>query len=217
MIRLGDWALIHSTVTEVKQLIRAMGLEEGASALRKKRRMWNKLRIAIFVMRRGLLKRRTLLQEDLQVLRKRGYKVFGKNLQLFHRHHVTGSPRGFGLHEYEFSCSNSPANPPKKRLITAQHYFPCIQPQADESPVFAAGSWLDQMNTIESPEGVSSMETYQLAQGEDLSTSTLAEGAGAGQVDRKAEEFIERFYKQIEFQRQVSLLEYQEMLARGAN
>jgi len=48
-----------------------------------------------------------------------------------------------------------------------------------------------------------------------LSTSPLAEGAG--QVDREAEEFIETFYKQIKFQRQVSWLEYQEMLARGAN
>lgn len=58
------------------------------------------------------------------------------------------------------------------------------------------------------------METYQLAQGEELSTLTAAEGAG--QVDREAEEFIDRFYKQVKFQRQISLLQYQEMLARGA-
>lgn len=70
------------------------------------------------------------------------------------------------------------------------------------------------MNTIQSSEGVSSMETYQLAQGEDLSSSTVAEGAG--QVDIEAEEFIDRFYRQIKFQRQISLLQYQEMLARGA-
>jgi len=193
-----------------------MGLEEGERGLRKKSRMWNSLRIAIFMMRRGLLKRRKLLQVLRK--RKRGFKVFGKNLQLFHRHHMTPSPRGFGLHYHEFSCSNSPANPPlhftKKKLITAQHYFPCIQPHTDESPTFAAASWLEQMNTIQSSEGGSSMETYQLAHGEEFSPSPPAEGAG--QVDREAEEFIDRFYKQIKFQRQISLLQYQEMLDRGA-
>lgn len=202
----------------MRQLTGAMGLEEGERGVRKKSRLWNKLRIAIFVMRRGLLKRRTLLQEDLQVLRKRGFKVFGENLQLFHRHHMTPSPRGFGINEYEFSCSNSPANPPlhftKKKLITAHHYFSCIHPHTVESPTFAAASWLDQTNAIEFSEGESNIEAYQLADGEELSTATPAEG---GPVDREAEEFIDRFYKQIKFQRQISVLQYQEMLARGAS
>ena len=194
-----------------------MGLEEVARAVRNKSQLWNVLRIAILMMRRGLFKSTALLQEYFQVLRKRGVKVFGKNLQLFHRHHMSTSPRGFGLLDHEFSCSNSPANPPfnftKKKLITAQHYFSCIQPQTVESPTSAAASWLQQMNTIQSSEGVSSMETYQLAQGEDLSSSTAAEGAG--QVDIEAKEFIHRFYRQIKFQCQISLLQYYEMLAKG--
>ena len=131
-----------------------MGLEEVARAVRNKSQLWNVLRIAIFMMRRGLLKSTALLQEDLQVLRKRGVKVFGKNLQLFHRHHMSTSPRGFGLLDHEFSCSNSLGNPPfnftKKKLSTSQHYFSCIQPQTVESPTFAAASWLQQMNTIQS-------------------------------------------------------------------
>lgn len=71
------------------------------------------------------------------------------------------------------------------------------------------------MNAIEFSEGESNIETHKLADGEELSTSTPAEGAGP--VDIEAEEFIDRFYKQIKFQRQISLLQYQEMLARGAS
>ena len=48
------------------------------------------------------------------------------------------------------------------------------------------------MNGIQSPEEVKSMETYQLAPGDELSTSTAAEEAGkveeARQVDREVEE-----------------------------
>ena len=48
------------------------------------------------------------------------------------------------------------------------------------------------------------METYQLDDGEELSTSTTAEGQG--QANREVEELIDRFYKQIKFRRQISLL-----------
>lgn len=37
------------------------------------------------------------------------------------------------------------------------------------------------------------------------------------EIDAKAEEFIERFYREMRMQRQVSYLEYNEMLERGAN
>ena len=127
----------------------------------------------IFMMRRGLLKRRTLLQQDLHVLRsKRGFKVFGKNLQLFHRHHMPRSARGVGLLEHDFSFSDSPAITPlhltKRNITIVQHCFPCIPPHStDESPII----WLEQMNGIQSPEEVKSMETYQLGSGDELSTS----------------------------------------------
>ncbi|XP_072954623.1 uncharacterized protein [Typha angustifolia] len=38
-----------------------------------------------------------------------------------------------------------------------------------------------------------------------------------GGVDRKAEEFIAKFYKEMRLQRQISLLQYNEMLQRGVN
>lgn len=37
------------------------------------------------------------------------------------------------------------------------------------------------------------------------------------EIDAKAEEFIERFYREMRMQRQVSYLEYNEMLGRGAD
>lgn len=46
---------------------------------------------------------------------------------------------------------------------------------------------------------------------------SMDKGEEEVEIDAKAEEFIERFYRELRMQRQVSYLEYNEMLERGAN
>ncbi|RWR74333.1 DUF761 domain-containing protein [Cinnamomum micranthum f. kanehirae] len=72
------------------------------------KRLWNFLRIAFFMIRKGLMSKRKLIM-DMNLKMKRG-KVLGKSLGnlIFHHHSRSADSRGFGLQEYEFSCSNSP-------------------------------------------------------------------------------------------------------------
>eukprot|EP00252_Welwitschia_mirabilis_P027161 TRINITY_DN9228_c0_g1_i1.p1 TRINITY_DN9228_c0_g1~~TRINITY_DN9228_c0_g1_i1.p1 ORF type:complete len:232 (-),score=17.44 TRINITY_DN9228_c0_g1_i1:374-1069(-) len=74
------------------------------------KRLWNVIRIAFFMIRKGISKRKLLM--DMHMMMKRG-KVCGKNLRnlMFHGGNAHKHQHGFGLQEYEFSCSNSPANP----------------------------------------------------------------------------------------------------------
>uniref|UniRef100_A0A0D6QRH8 DUF761 domain-containing protein n=1 Tax=Araucaria cunninghamii TaxID=56994 RepID=A0A0D6QRH8_ARACU len=181
-----------------------------------KRRLWNMLRIAVFMIRNGLLKRRHLQQE----LTKRG-KVFTQNLRNL-MFHGSSTPPSFalGLRDYEFSCSNSPAFAfTGHRYRHLNNYFSCIYPNVDGSPTFAVDYSKEYMtaDTLQScdfptVEDVGTHETYNFGNGEELDADDDEE-----QVDKKSEEFIARFHKQIKFQRQMSLLQYDEMLARGAN
>eukprot|EP01018_Ginkgo_biloba_P037671 Gb_33753 [translate_table: standard] len=215
-----------------------------------KKRLWNMLKFALFMIRRGLLKHRMLAQ-DFHMVMKRG-KMFGKNLGslMFHHHHHTSrsnSQYAFGVGAYEFSCSNSPANPSFNFTKRRHHYFPslglpCIHPETmDESARFGSvlqldydreytatdSLRLDDFPSIEEPkyssEGFdqSYYNNYDFVCGEDdevvCSSPSSRSSSEDGQVDRQAEEFIARFYDQIKLQRQFSLSQYQEMLARGAS
>ncbi|XP_042499922.1 uncharacterized protein LOC122078126 [Macadamia integrifolia] len=115
------------------------------------KRLWNILRIAFFMMRKGLISKRKLLM-DMNLMMKRG-KLLRKSLSnlIFHHHYHSPyhnsrrrsppSPRGFDgfrfrLHDYEFSCSNSP-NPVFFHVGKRKHHyylnFPCIKnPPTDQ-------------------------------------------------------------------------------------
>ncbi|XP_010249360.1 PREDICTED: uncharacterized protein LOC104591912 [Nelumbo nucifera] len=113
------------------------------------KRLWNLLRIAYFMMRKGFVSKRKLIM-DMNLMMKRG-KLLGKSLlgnlnlmfQFHHHHHSkdllrTRAGFGFGLHEYEFSCSNSP-NPvffhvSNKRRNHLFPHFPCINPPPPTPP-----------------------------------------------------------------------------------
>ncbi|KAL5979920.1 hypothetical protein ACLOJK_039032 [Asimina triloba] len=105
------------------------------------KRLWNFLRIAFFMMRKGLISKRKIIM-DMNLMMKRG-KVLGKSLGnlMFHHHHPRSRhPYGYGPQDYEFSCSNSP-NPvffhvgKRKHHHHHHHYFPhfpCINVQEEE-------------------------------------------------------------------------------------
>lgn len=162
---------------------------------------------------------------------KRG-KVYGRSLMNLVFHHSRGNSHGgFGLQEYEFSCSNSPVNPVlfhMDKYKRKQHHFPthilrfpCIRPhpveddkedlnafvlpQLDNNNEYFSKDFLDQ-NNLPSLEKLSPLLS-PLSRGEN----------NEHQVDREAEEFIAKFYEQLRLQNQISSLQYQEMLDRGTS
>ncbi|KAJ6831996.1 uncharacterized protein M6B38_345035 [Iris pallida] len=194
------------------------------------KRLWNLLRVAFFMMRKGLISKRKLLM-DMNLMMKRG-KIMGKslgNLVFHHHHHRPSRGYGFSLQEYEFSCTTSPnpvffhANKPRRH-----NYFPCLSSVVegdDETPRPTAVS-VPRIGYSPSPcSGLS----QELASGENKSpllsplsvrvsnySSELeaeAEEAGSNsrEVDNEAEDFIRRFYEQLRVQSRIALIEYQEM------
>ncbi|KAA0048548.1 uncharacterized protein E5676_scaffold600G001870 [Cucumis melo var. makuwa] len=110
-----------------------MGLQSCVRA----KRLWNVLKVTLILMaRKGLISKRRFIM-DMNLMVKRG-KVFRKsvtNYFMFHHHHNHSSHRdmtcgGFGIQDYEFSCSNTPINSVfshmSKRSTKYQTYFPCI-------------------------------------------------------------------------------------------
>uniref|UniRef100_A0A0D6R3S4 Uncharacterized protein n=1 Tax=Araucaria cunninghamii TaxID=56994 RepID=A0A0D6R3S4_ARACU len=195
------------------------------------KRFWNVLRIAFFMIRKGLISKRRMLM-DMHVMMKRG-KVYGKSLGNLMFHHSRGNNHGVGLREYEFSCSNSPApvlfHVPRKKFQIHMPHFPCIHPhpieedkeedpnafvfpQLDYNGEYFTKDCLDQKD-LPGPDKLSPMLSPLSRR-----ISIYSEDEDNDhRVDRQAEEFIARFYEQLRMQQQVSMVQYQEMLARGAN
>lgn len=197
------------------------------------KRFWNVLRIAFFMIRKGLMSKRKILM-DMHFMMKRG-KVYGKSLGNLMFHHSRDSNHGgFGLKEYEFSCSNSPANPvffhiPRRKFQIHMPHFPCINPHAikedeEEEPNAIV---LPQLNYSGEYFTKDCLDHKDFPAMEKLSPmlSPLSrriscysgEEDNDFQVDRQAEEFIARFYEQLRLQHNSSFMQYQEMLARGAS
>ncbi|KAL5700525.1 hypothetical protein ACHQM5_025957 [Ranunculus cassubicifolius] len=184
------------------------------------KRVWNYLRIAYFMMRKGLISKRKLVM-DINMMMKRGKlmrKTLGNLMFHHHNHRSRGvtTRGGFRLQDYEFSCSNSP-NPvffhSSKRK---HHYFPCI---SSPTPSHYEDSPVVMLPRIEySPEPEHSCD---FALGERFEASPFAVRISNyssdediveeddKQVDDDAEEFIRRFYEQLRTQSRMQLLQYQ--------
>lgn len=200
------------------------------------KRLWNFLRIAFFMMRKGLMSKRKLIM-DMNLKMKRG-KVLGKSLGnlIFHHHSRSADSRGFGLQEYEFSCSNSP-NPVffhAGKRKNHHHYFPSIthfpcinvqdDPDENEEPrpvVLLPNIEFSPVSDLPAGEKITSMVSPSSIRLSNYSSEEEENDSGRErQVDNEAEEFITRFYEQLRIQSRTALLEYQEsqyqeMLARG--
>ncbi|XP_072999441.1 uncharacterized protein [Typha latifolia] len=198
------------------------------------KKLWSYLRAIFFMMRKGIVSKRKLVM-DMNLMMKRG-KLLGRSLGnlMFHHHdryyhsRSTTSPHpGFGLREYEFSCSNSP-NPVFFHAKRRRNYFPCLNavvdeaadvtprrvvfPQIEYSPHTSSSISQELVVIASSPFSVR-ISNYSSEEDDDV-------GDHQG-VDYEAEEFIKRFYEQLRAQSRIALLqyqemEYQEMLARGA-
>lgn len=207
------------------------------------KRLWNVLRITFFMIRKGLISKRKLIM-DMNIMMKRG-KLLRKSFSnlMFHHHHSKNPARAaFGIHEYEFSCRNSPApvffHVPKRK----HHYFPCMnepdvieeeheeplhEPQEPRAVVFVPRTPENSFNfrfdasDFASGEKRSPLLSPFSVRISNYSSEDENEG-GNGQVDDDAEEFIRRFHEQLRVQSRMQLLQYHELqyqqtLGRGTH
>lgn len=217
----------------------AMELHTGASPTIAKR-LWGVLRVTLFMIRKGLISKRRLIM-DVNMMMKRG-KLWRKTLTnlMFHHHHHHRVPvrSGYGIQEYEFSCSSSPT-PVFFRTLKRKHardYFPCINPppvveeELEEEEEDDGGPGEHRLLVPKTPEpytlGYFHSVGADYAVQERLSPLVLSpfsvrvsnyssEDESDGdernrQVDDEAEEFIRRFYEQLRIQSRTQLLQYQE-------
>lgn len=190
------------------------------------KRLWNVLRIAFFMIRKGLISKRKLMM-DMNMFMKRG-KLLRKSLSnLIHHHHHHHSKQvtrtNFGMQEYEFSCSNSP-NPVFFHVSKRKHhYFPCINtPDVMEdypeehkavvlvpkTPEYTFNFQFDASDYI--PGETRSPLLSPFAVRVSNYSSEDENDAGNVHVDNEAEEFIKKFYQQLRVQSRMQFLEYQE-------
>lgn len=182
------------------------------------KRIWSIVRVAFFMLRKGLSKRSKLML-DLNMMMKRG-KIASKALSnlMFNHHHrnLSSAPR-----EYEFSCSNTPnfAFPiNNKRRNQAQnhhsHFFACAHsPQTlddDVATVNAVKAVLAEMlnNDVvaEASPALPGFGRSPMVRQLRITDSPfpLRDTDEDCQVDKAAEEFIQRFYRQLRQQKGVA-------------
>ncbi|CAN6470501.1 unnamed protein product [Victoria cruziana] len=205
------------------------------------KRLWNVLRVAFLMVRKGFTPKRKLVM-DLNLMMKRG-KLLGRSVRGIVFPHRAPPFRGFGPQDYEFSCTNSPdpffhagaRSGAKRKLHCCLPSLPCINPpHADDSDEQVI---INRHRFEMSGSDLSSLfDPVDLADGEKISPAISPlpivissyypseddEFEGADPVDEKAEEFIARFYEQLRSQGRMALLQYQEMeyqamLARGCS
>jgi len=197
------------------------------------KRLWNVIRIAFFMMRKGLISKRKMLM-DMHLMMERG-KGYGRSLMnLVFQHFRGNSQGGYGLQEYEFSCSNSPVNPVLLHMGKRKHHhfpthilhFPCMNPPPDEDDKEESNAFVlspsDCNNEYFSKDcldhdlpSLQKLNPLLSPLSERRISRSSSEENNDHQVDRQAEEFIAKFYEQLRLQNQMSLLQYQEMLVRG--
>ncbi|EXB59783.1 hypothetical protein L484_010894 [Morus notabilis] len=218
-----------------------MEIEPRPSVVAKK--LWNIVRIVLIMMRKGLSKSKLMV--DFHLLLKRG-KLAGKAMaENFILHHYSAfscrsndavsfiSPR-----EYEFSCSNSPANfnPFHFNKRNKHHHH-----HHNNYNLSRSYNYDDVSSTVTAVQKVLEMYlsnnnstnhgNYHLGGDQTVEASPLVmlpgfgksplvrqlritdspfplkDEGGDNQVDVKAEDFINKFYKNLKLQKKMSYLE----------
>ncbi|XP_044463497.1 uncharacterized protein LOC123194374 [Mangifera indica] len=170
------------------------------------KKLWSVVRIVFFMMKAGISKSKIMV--DLHWMLKRGNKLAGKAIGNLILHHSSSfscrSDDSLSFvypKEYEFSCSNSPAFYPfysHKR----KHHHHAVQKVLDmlnneaaveaspltTSPGFGRSPMVRQLRITDSP-------------------FPLKDDGDNNQVDKAAEEFIKKFYKDLQSQKRMSALD----------
>ncbi|MBA0552045.1 hypothetical protein Golob_022887 [Gossypium lobatum] len=191
------------------------------------KRVWSIVRAVLFMMKKGILSKRKLMV-DLNMLLKRGKIASAKaiaNLPMFHRHQVSSSAAA-PAQEYEFSCSNTPNyifpfNLPTKKKNSINNYyhhlFACTHaPPTHDDDTAAMNAFkvvLEMLNNnmgVESDAAVIAASPMLPGFGQTPLVRQLRitdspfplrdVDEGNGNVDKAAEDFINRFYKDLKLQ-----------------
>ncbi|KAL4583844.1 hypothetical protein LXL04_008429 [Taraxacum kok-saghyz] len=192
-------------------------MEQNPKVLAKK--VWSLVRVAYFMLRKGVSKRKLLL--DLNMMIKRG-KIAGKALQnlMFHHHHMnrevfTTNHRSHHLDsfpspppgEYEFSCSNSPATSNSHFSLFSLHkkHHSNSKQSEENLDMMAVKAVLQAMEIIQSENsspalpGFGSTPVVRQLRVTD-SPFPLSSVEEDNQVNEAADHFISRFYKELRLQ-----------------
>ncbi|KAG6575512.1 hypothetical protein SDJN03_26151, partial [Cucurbita argyrosperma subsp. sororia] len=186
------------------------------------KRLWKLVRVAYFLLRKGIISKSKLIL-DLNLMMKRG-KIAGKAITnlMFHHHYHGGAtpsssadqlPIAVGPDDYEFNCSDSPAFPSlhfpafHKRRRNQNHtssFFACAHapPTLDDdsaavNAVKAAVEIFNYHSRASSPSLVSgSVRQLRITD----SPFPLHDANADSSVDKAADEYISRFYKELRLQ-----------------
>ncbi|KAK2425255.1 hypothetical protein QL285_035518 [Trifolium repens] len=183
------------------------------------KRVWKMVRVVFFMLRKGISKGKLMM--DLNMMLKRRSKLAGKaiaNLMFHHHshHNNSGSTSSHRSHqftasrEYEFSCSNTPHHffPIGKRHRSHNNFFTCahVSPTQDDdvatmSAMKAVLEMLnnDQMIVEASPAlpGFGRSPMVRQLRVTDSPFPLKNDDEKDNQVDKAAEDFINRFYSQL--------------------
>eukprot|EP00262_Sarcandra_glabra_P008699 TRINITY_DN2235_c0_g1_i2.p1 TRINITY_DN2235_c0_g1~~TRINITY_DN2235_c0_g1_i2.p1 ORF type:complete len:243 (-),score=4.60 TRINITY_DN2235_c0_g1_i2:218-850(-) len=199
------------------------------------KRLWNIVRIVFILLRKGISKRKLMM--DLHLMMKRG-KIAGKALGnlMFHRNYSSLSCRSSDTHlsffapqEYEFSCSNTPAHPfpfhvAKRKNRHLAHFTRHHHQTHHHSNDYVSPSTVLEMHNSDFPEaspvalsGFGKSPMVRQLRITDSPFPIRDADEGSSHVDNDAEEFIKMFYEQLRLQKRMAASEarYQEMLARS--
>ncbi|KNA03127.1 hypothetical protein SOVF_212130, partial [Spinacia oleracea] len=150
------------------------------------------VKLALFMLRKGISKKKLLL--NLNMMMKRGKTVFTGKVSTTHGGFVGG---GDAFQEYEFSCSNTPlyhhyfTNKKKSHHHQSYYYYgpsPEIIDDGGDINLEAINKVLD---TVFSSKIRVTDSPFPLQNEEDFDDQ---------RVDEAAEEFIKRFYSQLKEQ-----------------
>jgi hypothetical protein len=193
------------------------------------KRAWSIVRVIFFMLRKGLSKRKLLV--DLNMMLKRGNKIASKaigNLMFHHHHHNDHRNVSFKSPpcEYEFSCSNTPTyslpfhiNNKRRHHHHHNNFFACAfnaPPTHDDHDMVTMNAVklaLELLNNNELPvpveaspmlPGFGRSPMVRQLRITDSPFPLRDVDDDNGLVNKKADEFIEKFYKELRKQKRMS-------------
>lgn len=193
-----------------------MEIESSTREVAKK--LWHVVRIVFFMLRKGLSKSRIMV--DLHLLLKRGNKLAEKAILdlMYHHHNSSFSCRSsdslsfISPREYEFSCSNSPSFHPflaHKRKHRHHHHFHFTKAYKydDVTTGAAVQKMFEMLNNHDQVVEASPVVLPGFGKSPKVRQLRITDSPfplkddGDCQVDKAAEEFINKFYKDLKQQK----------------
>ncbi|TKY44580.1 hypothetical protein E2542_SST30857 [Spatholobus suberectus] len=171
------------------------------------KKLWNIVRIVFLMLRKGIAKSKVAL--DFNSLLKRGKlaatKAVANTILTLHLHHSQNDAVYPG--DYEFSCSNSPAFPFRVTKRKHRGRFPRYD---DVSTAHKVLEILDNNNNkVEASPlpGFGKSPVGRQLRITDSPFPVKDEEEGDNHVDVAAEQFIKRFYKDLNLQQKMAAIE----------